>query len=91
VVAGVQDDLTGRHPVQPVLERAGEERVLGGEVALEGERHVTGDQQQLARGNVDEMLVEVGGADDRRHDRARMASIRAPGRPARGSNLVRAA
>jgi hypothetical protein len=67
VVAGHQDDLLGRHAVQPVLELAGEECLLGDEVALERERHVAGDQEQVTRRDVDEVLVEVGGADDRRH------------------------
>jgi hypothetical protein len=49
--------------------------VFGRAVALEGKRHVAGDQQQIARGDIDEMLVEVGDANDRRHPRARIACV----------------
>ena len=49
---------------------------LAVEVALEGERHVAGNQQQIARGDINEILVEVRDADDGRHDRARIACIR---------------
>ena len=75
VVTGHQDDLFGRHPIQPALELAGEKCVLGRAGALEGKRHVAGDQQQIARGDIDEMLVEVGHANDRRHPRARIVCV----------------
>jgi hypothetical protein len=39
----------------------------GGEVALERERDVAGDQQQIALGDLRQVLVDVGGADDAGH------------------------
>jgi hypothetical protein len=62
VVAGDQDDLLRPDPLQPVLELASEERLLADEVALEGVRHVAGDEQQVACRNLDEVLVQVGDA-----------------------------
>jgi len=41
--------------------------VLSAQIAFDGKRNVAGDEQHVARRNVDEMLVQVGDADDRRH------------------------
>jgi hypothetical protein len=62
VVAGHQDDLRSRHAVEPVLELAGEECLLRDKVALERVRHVAGDEKQVTRRDLDEVLVQVGGA-----------------------------
>jgi hypothetical protein len=67
VVAGHEHDLVRRDPIEPVLERSGEERLLAGQVALERERDIAGDEQQLARRDVDEVLVQIRDADDPRH------------------------
>ena len=65
VVARDEHRLGGRDALEPLRERALEERVLGGEVALERERDVAGDQQQIALGDLRQVLVDVGGADER--------------------------
>ena len=67
VVAGNEHDLCGRNPIEPLLELAREERLLGDEVALEREGDVPGDQQEVALGDVDQVLVEIGRADDPGH------------------------
>jgi hypothetical protein len=67
VVAGHQHDLGGGNPFEPLLERTREEHLLGGEVAFERERDVARDQQDVAVGNLDQVLVEVSGADDPGH------------------------
>jgi hypothetical protein len=64
VVARDEHGLGGRDALEPLRERAFEERVLGGEVALERERDVAGDQQQIALRDLRQVLVDVGGADD---------------------------
>jgi hypothetical protein len=64
VVARDEHRLGGRDTLEPLRERAFEERVLACEVALERERDVAGDQQQIALGDLRQVLVDVGGADD---------------------------
>jgi hypothetical protein len=64
VVAGDQHRLGGRDALEPLRERALEERVLRGEVVLERERDVAGDQEQVALRDLRQVLVDIGGADD---------------------------
>jgi hypothetical protein len=75
MVAGEEHDLLGRRLAEPGLERSGEEPVFGVQVALERERHVVANEQQVAGRDVDEVLVQVGDADDRGHGRELAARI----------------
>jgi hypothetical protein len=59
VVACDEDDLVGGHPVEPVLERPFEECMLRAQVVLAGERDVAGNEEQVTRRHVYEVLVKV--------------------------------
>ena len=64
--------------------------MLSAQIALDGKRNVAGDEQHVARRNVDEMLVQVGDADDLGHEGAPRGSDRYIWmRATRDSNLVR--
>jgi len=75
VVAGDEHDLGGRNAVEPLPELAHEERLLGGEVSLEREGDVARDQQDVALGDIDQVFVKIGRADDPRHRRANWLRI----------------
>ena len=67
VIAGDEHDLLRRDSSEPLLEGAGEKRVLAPHVTFERERDIAGDEQQVARRDVDEVLVKIRDADNPGH------------------------